>query len=55
VHVIPPPGETRGEIDTQIQVTVERADADVSLGLQQAFFADIASRARGGSRAAPSP
>jgi hypothetical protein len=40
--VIPPPSETRGEID--IQVTVEGADAEVSLGLQQAFFADIASR-----------
>jgi GNAT superfamily N-acetyltransferase len=40
--VIPPPSETRGEID--IQVTVEGADAEVSLVLQQAFFADIASR-----------
>jgi GNAT superfamily N-acetyltransferase len=42
--VIPPPGEIRGEIDTRIQATVERADAEVSLGLQQVFFADIASR-----------
>jgi len=43
-HVILPPGEARGEIDARVQVTVERADADVSLGLQRGFFADIASR-----------
>jgi len=43
-HVIPPPGETRSEIDNRVRATVERADAAVSLGLQQAFFADIASR-----------
>ena len=42
--MIPPPGEARGEIDTRVKVTVERADAEASLGLQQAFFADIASR-----------
>jgi GNAT superfamily N-acetyltransferase len=42
--VITPPGEPRGEIDTRVRVTVERADTEVSLGLQQAFFADIASR-----------
>ena len=42
--MIPPPGEARGEIDPRVTVTVERADADVSLTLQQAFFSDIASR-----------
>ncbi|HSC04720.1 MAG TPA: GNAT family N-acetyltransferase [Solirubrobacteraceae bacterium] len=42
--MIAPLGEARGGIDTGVQVTVERADAGVSLVLQQAFFADIASR-----------
>jgi GNAT superfamily N-acetyltransferase len=31
-------------MDTGLQITVECADADVSLVLQQAFFSDIASR-----------
>lgn len=39
-----PAGEAHGRIDTGVQVTVERADAEVSLVLQQAFFADIAAR-----------
>jgi GNAT superfamily N-acetyltransferase len=39
-----PPGEARGGSDAGVQVTVERPDAAVSLVLQQAFFADIASR-----------
>jgi GNAT superfamily N-acetyltransferase len=38
------PGEAHGGIDTGVQVTVERADAEVSLVLQEAFFADIAAR-----------
>jgi GNAT superfamily N-acetyltransferase len=42
--MIAPLGEAGGGIDTGVQVTVERADAEVSLVLQQAFFADIASR-----------
>jgi GNAT superfamily N-acetyltransferase len=37
-------GKTRGEIDSRVQMTIERADTDVSLVLQQAFFSDIASR-----------
>jgi GNAT superfamily N-acetyltransferase len=37
-------GEARGEIDDGVRVTVERAEAEVSRGLQEAFFADIASR-----------
>ena len=43
-HVITPPGGAHGEIDTGVRVTVERADAEVSLVLQEAFFADIAAR-----------
>jgi GNAT superfamily N-acetyltransferase len=39
-----PPGEAHGGIDTGVQVTVERAEAEVSLVLQEAFFADIAAR-----------
>jgi GNAT superfamily N-acetyltransferase len=39
-----PAGEARPGIDTGVRVSVERADAEVSLVLQQAFFADIASR-----------
>jgi GNAT superfamily N-acetyltransferase len=42
--VISPAGESHGEIDTGLEVTVERADAEASLVLQQAFFADIAAR-----------
>jgi GNAT superfamily N-acetyltransferase len=42
--VINPAGEARGEIDRAVRVTVERADAEVSRALQEAFFADIASR-----------
>ena len=37
-------GEARGGIDIGVRVTVERADAEVSLVLQEAFFADIAAR-----------
>jgi GNAT superfamily N-acetyltransferase len=43
-HVITPPGKARGETYTGLQVRVERADAEVSLVLQEAFFADIARR-----------
>jgi GNAT superfamily N-acetyltransferase len=39
-----PAGEASGEIDTGVRVRVERADAAVSLLLQEAFFADIAAR-----------
>lgn len=39
-----PAVEAHGRIDTGVQVTVERADAEVSLVLQEAFFADIAAR-----------
>jgi len=39
-----PAGQARGGIDPAVRVAVERADAEVSLGLQQAFFSDIASR-----------
>ena len=42
--MIPLPGEAPGGIDTQVHITVERADAEVSLLLQQAFFSDIATR-----------
>lgn len=43
-RVIRAPGEAGGGTDARVQVTVERADDDVSLVLQQAFFADIAAR-----------
>ena len=39
-----PAGGVHPGIDTAVQVTIERADAQVSLVLQEAFFADIASR-----------
>jgi len=39
-----PPGEAGGRTDTGVLVTVERADVGMSVALQQAFFADIASR-----------
>jgi GNAT superfamily N-acetyltransferase len=39
-----PAGEAVGEIDRGVCVAVDRADAEVSRALQQAFFADIASR-----------
>jgi len=42
--MIAPLGEACGEVVTPVKVTVERADAEVSLVLQRAFFADIASR-----------
>jgi GNAT superfamily N-acetyltransferase len=42
--VIAPADEGRREIDHGVWVAVERADADVSRALQEAFFADIASR-----------
>ena len=42
--MIRPAGEARGRIDEAVQVTVERADAEASLVLQEAFFADIAAR-----------
>ena len=54
-HVITPPGQASGETDTRVQVTVDSADADVSLVLQQAFFADIASRYPGWEPASSQP
>ena len=39
-----PAGEARGRVDSGVTVKVERADSPVSLVLQRAFFADIASR-----------
>lgn len=42
--MIVPAEEARGEIDSGVWVAVERADAEVSRALQEAFFADIASR-----------
>jgi hypothetical protein len=54
-QVITPPRAARGEIDTRVKVTVERADAEVSLGLQQAFFADIAARYPGWEPASSQP
>lgn len=42
--MIKPAGEARAEIDRTVRVTVERADAEVSRALQEAFFADIAAR-----------
>ena len=53
--MITPPRAARGEIDTRVQVTVERADAEVSLGLEQAFFADIAARYPGWEPASSQP
>src|SRR5690242_12386930 len=49
--MIQPAGEARGEIDCAVRVTVERADAEVSRALQEAFFADIASRYPGWEQA----
>lgn len=54
-QVIPPTGDARGDVDTRVQVMVERADAEVSLELQQAFFADIASRYPGWEPASSQP
>jgi GNAT superfamily N-acetyltransferase len=54
-HVTAPPGEARSGIDTRVQVTVERVDAEVSRRLQQAFFADIASRYPGWEPASSQP
>lgn len=42
--MITPHGEPGGGTDAGVQVRVERADADESLALQRAFFADIAAR-----------
>jgi GNAT superfamily N-acetyltransferase len=53
--VIRPTGEACGEVDTGVQVTVERADAEVSLELQRAFFSDIASRYPGWEPASSQP
>lgn len=53
--MIKPPGEARGEIDTEVQVIAEHADAQVSLVLQQAFFADIAARYPGWEPASSQP
>lgn len=43
-RVVMPAGEAHPAIDSAVQVTVERADGEISLVLRQAFFADIASR-----------
>jgi GNAT superfamily N-acetyltransferase len=53
--VIPPPGEALGDTHSPVQVAVERADAEVSLALQQAFFADIAARYPGWEPASSQP
>lgn len=42
--MIVPADEAVGEVDSGLRVAVERPDAEVSLVLQEAFFADIASR-----------
>lgn len=42
-------------VDTGVQLVVERADGDVSLSLQQAFFSDIASRYPGWEPASSQP
>lgn len=43
-NTIDPTDEACGKLDRAVRVTVDRADTEVSLFLQQAFFADIASR-----------
>ena len=43
-HLTMPASAARDGIDGDLRVTVERADAQVSLVLQEAFFADIARR-----------
>lgn len=54
-HVIRPPDAARDKIDTGVQVRVERANAEVSLLLQNAFFADIAARYPGWKAASSQP
>jgi GNAT superfamily N-acetyltransferase len=53
--VIPPTGEPRARFEPRAQVTVEPADTEASLELQQAFFADIASRYPGWEPASSQP
>jgi GNAT superfamily N-acetyltransferase len=53
--VIVPAGEAFGKIDTGVRLAVQRPDAEVSRAIQQAFFADIASRYPGWQPASSQP